>query len=131
MTVLRHRAASTRTRWTRGAAAFMSLTLLSSIAVTACGAARPAGQGDEQRAIAESDLARDALQRGRLREALGHTEKALELDEDNADAAYLEAIVLLGFCASDVRSTDCRFERAEKMARKALAVSPEMRDAKN
>lgn len=120
-----------RTRWNRGAAACVSLASLVSIAVAACGAARPAEQGDEQRSVAEYDLARDALQSSRLREALGHVEKALELDEDNADAAYLGAVVLLGFCAGDVRSTDCRFERAEKMARKALVANPEMRDAKN
>jgi type IV pilus assembly protein PilF len=128
MTFTRHRTASARTRWTRGAAAFVSLV---SIAVVACGAAQPAGQGSEQRSIAEYDLARDAFQRNRLREALGHVETALELDEDNADAAYLGAVVLLGFCAGDVRSTDCRFDRAEQMARKALATNPEMRDAKN
>ncbi|AUX21063.1 hypothetical protein SOCEGT47_015410 [Sorangium cellulosum] len=97
----------------------------------ACGGAQPVAQADETRALAEYDLARDAFQNGRLREALAHVERSLSLDEDNADAAYLGAVVLLGFCASDARSSDCRFDSAEKMARRALDANPEMRDAKN
>jgi Tfp pilus assembly protein PilF len=107
----------------------------------ACGAAQAgsssdvsgaAGAGsDEQRSTAEYDLAREAFQSGRLREALGHVEKALTFDEENGDAAYLGAVILLAFCAADERSSDCRFEEAEKFARAALEARPEMRDAKN
>lgn len=85
----------------------------------------------DQRGVAEYDLARDAFQNARLREALEHIQKALKLDEDNADAAYLGAVVMLQFCAVDETSTDCRFNEAEKYAKQALAASPEHRDAKN
>jgi Tfp pilus assembly protein PilF len=102
-------------------------------AVAGCGASRGAGAAPstDQRSLAEYDLGRDAFQNGRLREALDHVQKALELDSDNAEAAYLGAVVLLGFCAKDERSTDCRYPDAEKLARKALDASPDMRDAKN
>ncbi|MFO0756850.1 MAG: tetratricopeptide repeat protein [Byssovorax sp.] len=60
-----------------------------------------------------------------------HVEKALALNEDNADAAYLGALVLLQFCAVDEQSSDCRFNEAEKYARKALDAMPDHRDAKN
>ena len=80
---------------------------------------------------AEYDLGRDAFQTGRLREALSHVQKALDLDDDNADAAYLGTVVLLQFCAKDERSSDCRFVEAERLARAALEAAPEMRDAKN
>ncbi|WP_044247588.1 tetratricopeptide repeat protein [Chondromyces apiculatus] len=96
-----------------------------------CAAAQPGGVGDEQRSLAEYDLARDAFQNGRLREALAHIEKSLDLDEENADAAHLGALVMLMFCASDARSSDCRFDEAERMARRAIEIRPEMRDAKN
>jgi tetratricopeptide (TPR) repeat protein len=85
----------------------------------------------EQRAVAEYDLARDAFQSMRLREALEHVERSLKLDDNNADAAYLGAVTLLQFCALDETSSDCRFKDAEKYAMRALAASPEHRDAKN
>jgi Tfp pilus assembly protein PilF len=108
-----------------------SLLSLSPLALAACGGAQPAAQSSDARSIAEYDLARDAFQRSRLREALAHVEEALSLDEDNAEAAYLGALILLGFCAGDAHSSDCRFDSAEKMARRALEANPEMRDAKN
>ncbi len=132
--------AATRAGCIRGAAVVSSLCSLLSVAsvasvasftLAACGGAQPAAQADETRSIAEYDLARDAFQHGRLREALAHIEQALALDEDNAEAAYLGALLLLGFCAGDAQSSDCRFDSAEKMARRALEANPEMRDAKN
>ena len=66
------------------------------------------------------DVARDAFGRGQLREALAKVDQALEMDESNADAAYLGAIILLDFCARDAASTDCHFEAAEKYARRAV-----------
>ncbi|WP_437939941.1 tetratricopeptide repeat protein [Sorangium sp. So ce341] len=132
MTSQRHMTAATRAGCIRGAAVVLSLgSLLAPIALAACGGAQPAAQADETRSLAEYDLARDAFQHGRLREALAHVEKALALDEDNAEAAYLGALILLGFCAGDAHSSDCRFDSAEKMARRALEANPEMRDAKN
>src|SRR5262249_9568601 len=64
---------------------------------------------------------------------LDHVQKALSFDEDNADAAYLGATVLLQFCAMDagMQSSDCRFADAEKYAKQALKTNPDMRDAKN
>ncbi|WP_437637905.1 tetratricopeptide repeat protein [Sorangium sp. So ce854] len=123
--------AATRAGCIRSAAAVLSLWSLLPLSPAACGGAQPAAQAGEARSVAEYDLARDALQRGQLREALAHVEEALSLDEDNAEAAYLGAVILLGFCAGDARSSDCRFDSAEKMARRALEANPEMRDAKN
>jgi len=85
----------------------------------------------EQRSTAEYDLARDAFQNNRLREALDHVQKAMRLNDENADAAYLGAVVLCQFCALDEASSDCRFKEAEGFAKKALAAAPEHRDAKN
>jgi Tfp pilus assembly protein PilF len=101
--------------------------------VWACGTAdgRAEVASAEQKAVAEYDVANDAFRRGRLREALEHAGKAIELDEDNADAHYLTAVVLLAFCAADERSSDCRFPEAEKSARAALAANAELREAKN
>jgi len=77
------------------------------------------------------DVARDAFGRGQLREALAKVDQALEMDESNADAAYLGVIILLDFCARDADSSDCHFESAEKYARRAVRAKPEMRDAAN
>ena len=110
---------------------FACVTSLGLLALLGCGAAQGGGQGSEQRSVAEYDLARDAFQNGRLREALAHVEQSLEHDEDNAEAAHLGALVLLNFCALDTRSSDCRFDEAERMARRALDAQPDMREAKN
>lgn len=103
-------------------------------AASACSAAPGSSPEAAQRSIGEYDLAREAFQRGQLREALDHVQKSLDLDEENGDAAYLGAITLLAFCAAvedPKASTDCRLEDAERFARQALEVNPEMRDAKN
>ncbi len=85
----------------------------------------------DARSVAEYDVARDHFGKGQLREALTKVEEALDLDESNADAAYLGSIIMLAFCARDPGSSDCRFETAEKYARQALEANKEMRDAKN
>ncbi|APR75003.1 TPR domain protein [Minicystis rosea] len=90
-----------------------------------------ASAGDEQRSLAEYDLAGDAFKHQKLREALDHIQKALKLNGDNADAAYLGATVMLAFCALDDKSPDCRLKEAEAFARRALEAAPEHRDAKN
>lgn len=108
----------------------LGAALLSTLA--ACGPATPAGAAaPEVRSVAEYDLAREAFGQGRVRQALGHVEKALELDDKNADAAYLGAVLHLSFCARDEGSPDCRFADAERFVRKALEIQPEMREAKN
>ena len=85
----------------------------------------------DQRSLGEYDLARDTFQAGKLREALDHVQKSLELDSDNADAAYLGAIIHLAFCNPDERATDCHFDQAERYAKKAIDANPDHRDAKN
>jgi Tfp pilus assembly protein PilF len=107
---------------------------LAATALVACSAAPSSSPDAVQQSLGEYDLAREALQRGRLREALEHVQKALELDEENGDAAYLGAITLLAFCAKaedPATSSDCHLQEAEEYARQALDVRPEMRDAKN
>jgi tetratricopeptide (TPR) repeat protein len=86
---------------------------------------------EEQRSLAEFDLANDARSKGQLREALDHVQRSLKLNPDNAEAAHLGAIVMLGFCALDVNSPDCRFKEAERYVRKALEIAPEHRESKN
>ena len=86
---------------------------------------------EEQRSISEQDLGADARQRGRLREAYEHVQRALKLNPDNADAAYLGTVVLMQFCALDEASSDCRLPEAERLARRTLEIAPEHRDAKN
>lgn len=88
-------------------------------------------QSPEAQSHAEHELAKDAYKKGRLRDVLGHVQKALEHDETNAEAAYLGASVHLQFCAADEKSSDCRWEDAEKYARIAVEANPDMRDAKN
>jgi type IV pilus assembly protein PilF len=105
---------------------------LSSIACAACtSATQNPAQSPEAQSHAEHDLAKDAYKKGRLREVLAHVQKAVQHDETNAEAAYLGASVYLRFCAADEKSSDCRWEDAEKYARMAVEANPDMRDAKN
>jgi Tfp pilus assembly protein PilF len=118
----------------RESAAFLASAACAVFAVCTTGAGcvrSPASPGDEQRSTAEYDLAGDALKNRRLREALDHVQRALKLNPDNADAAYLGSTVMLAFCALDDKSPDCRLKEAEVFARHALEASPEHRDAKN
>ncbi len=108
-----------------------SAVAVSSVLSSACAFRAPGSASDEQKSIAEYDLANDARVHGRYREAIDHVQQALKLNADNADAAYLGAAVLLSFCALDERSSDCRLREAEAYARKAMAAAPEHRDAKN
>lgn len=97
-------------------------------ALSGCGGAGPE---DVKVGEAEYGLANDAFHKGRYREALGHVSAALEHDEQNEDAAYLGAMVMLVFCANDEGSSDCRYDEAERFLRLALKADPEMRDATN
>jgi len=110
---------------------FVQALSLSLMVVLGCAGAQDHADAPDAKAVAEYDLARDAFQGGRLREALGHVEASLAIDEENPDVHYLGAVILLAFCASDEASTDCRFSDAEKHARAALVTAPDMRDAKN
>lgn len=86
---------------------------------------------EDPKARAEYDLARVSFQQGMLREALGHVEASLRIDNADPEVHYLGAVILLAFCAGDETSPDCRFEEAERHVRQALETAPEMRDAKN
>ncbi|HEY8943970.1 MAG TPA: tetratricopeptide repeat protein [Polyangiaceae bacterium] len=90
----------------------------------------PGAQDPVRQAENEYDIARDLwLNRGQLREALEHALKAVELDEDNADAQHLTALLYLDFCAR--RPGECRLEDAERHARKAVEIRPDFREARN
>ena len=101
------------------------------VAASGCAAGSGSAQNPDQRSIAEHDLAADDFKRGRLREALDHVEKALKIDDANADAAFLGASILLAFCNGNESSGDCHLGEAEAYAKKTLENNPEHRDAKN
>lgn len=107
-----------------------ALACLLSLQGMGCGGAQVRTEEDPK-ARAEYDLARVAFQAGSLREALGHVEASLRIDDADPEVHYLGAVILLAFCAKDETSTDCRFGDAERHARQALESAPEMRDAKN
>jgi len=96
-----------------------------------CAGAQLRTDEEDPKARAEYDLARVAFQQGSLREALGHVEASLRIDDADPDVHYLGAVILLAFCAKDETSPDCRFAEAERRVRQALQFAPEMRDAKN
>src|SRR5690606_19730805 len=81
-------------------AGIAALQIACIVAVGACSAAQSPGGGrdDEGRSLAEYDIARDLwLNRGQRREALDHVLEALELDDENAEAAHLAALIYLDF----------------------------------
>jgi tetratricopeptide (TPR) repeat protein len=80
----------------------------------------------------EYDVARDLwLRQQRPREALAHGLRAVELDEENADAAHLVALIYLQFCSTSPNSEDCRLDQAEQFARRAAEARDSFREAKN
>lgn len=87
-------------------------------------------QDPERQSVAEHDLAADLwLRRGQPREALEHALRAVELDEKNAEATHLVALLYLDFCR---RSADeCRLAEAARYARMAIDSKPDFREAKN
>jgi Tfp pilus assembly protein PilF len=100
--------------------------------LTACGSGSsgPAPQDPSRQSESEYDIARDLwLRRGQTREALEHALKAVELDDENADAQHLVALLYLDFCSQS--RDDCRLADAEKHARRALKLRPDFREAKN
>ena len=89
-----------------------------------------AGGDVETRSLAEYDLARDLwLNRGQPREALDHVLTAIELDDENADAAHLAALIYLDFCRQSADA--CRLKEAEAHARAALEAKSDYREARN
>lgn len=114
-------------------AASILLTLVAGLAAGSGGgcASSNAGGPADPRSTAIYDVAREAFGKGQLREALAKVDEALDIDADNADASLLGSVVMLAFCARDDSSSDCRYEKAESYARRAVASNPQLRDAKN
>lgn len=105
--------------------------LVGSVVVSCAGhGSGPGAQDPTRLAETEYDLARDLwLQRGQLRQGLEHALKATELDPENADAHHLVALLYLDFCARS--PSECRLAEAEKHAREALSIRPDLREARN
>jgi tetratricopeptide (TPR) repeat protein len=81
--------------------------------------------------VSEYDLARDAwLRRGTPREGLKHALEAVELDDDNADAHHLTALIYLDLCQLPGRE-NCQLDEAKKHAERALRLKPDYREARN
>ncbi len=96
-----------------------------------CAPATGEGARDPDRmSESEYDIARDLwLRRNSPREALDHALKAVELNDENADAAHLVALLFMDFCSKSQQ--ECRLGEAEKHARLALAAKSDYREAKN
>jgi Tfp pilus assembly protein PilF len=78
----------------------------------------------------EVDVATDLwIRQGKPREALEHALRAVNLDDENSEAPHLVALIYLDFCR--VSRDDCRLEEAEAHARRAIAIKPDFREAKN
>ncbi len=88
----------------------------------------PNGADPEKVSRAEYDLAQDEWKHGRLRSAMDHAIKASEADDMHAEAQHFVAILFLALCQTE---GDCRFEEAEKYAKKSVAADPEYRPAKH
>jgi Tfp pilus assembly protein PilF len=106
------------------------LPLLLVLASCSGGGNGPRPQDASRQSESEYDIARDLwLRRGQTREALEHALKAVELDDENADASHLCALLYLDFCSQS--RDECRLGEAEKHARRALTLKPDYREARN
>jgi type IV pilus assembly protein PilF len=108
--------------------------LLAGLALSALAcASSSSGEGakdPERMSDSEYDVARDLwLRRSSPREALDHALKAVELNEENADAAHLVALLYMDFCSRSPE--ECRLAEAEKHARLALKARADYREAIN
>ncbi|MBK8998224.1 MAG: tetratricopeptide repeat protein [Myxococcales bacterium] len=103
------------------------------LAVGACtgkGSNTPGGGDPERMSESEYDIARDAfLRQKNPRQALDHALKALDLNEDNFEAAHLVALIYLALCSTG--TDECRLGEAEKYARASLKAKEDFREAKN
>ncbi len=105
---------------------------MAALSLAACGPGGGGSGAQDPTRMSESeyDLAKDLwLRRGELRDALGHALKAVELDDQNAEAEHLVALLYLDFCSRS--SQDCRLPEAEKHARRALSLNATLREARN
>jgi type IV pilus assembly protein PilF len=110
----------------------LSAALCAALSVNCSSGSRtgPGARDPERMSESEYDIARDLwLRRNQPREALAHALKAVDLDDSNADAAHLVALLYLDFCSRG--PAECRLKEAEKHARLAVNDKPEFREAKN
>jgi type IV pilus assembly protein PilF len=114
-----------------------SLSCALAIGVLAVGLSCAAGRGKgptgldaEKQSESEYDIARELLLTRRdPRGALGHVQKATELNEENAEAHHLAALIYLFFCSTS--ALDCRLPEAERSARRAVQIKADFREAQN
>lgn len=103
------------------------------LAVLSCSAPQAragASRSPESQSIAEYDIARDLwLTRGQRRQALKHVLHAIELDDENADAEHLAALIFLDFCEKS--KSECQLGNVEGHARRALVLNAEFLEARN
>jgi type IV pilus assembly protein PilF len=85
----------------------------------------------DPQSVAIYDVANDEFRKGNLREALAKVNESLKVDSDNSDASHLGALIYLAFCARDTNSSDCRFDEAERLAKRAVSDNADNREAKN
>jgi Tfp pilus assembly protein PilF len=84
----------------------------------------------ERQSVAEHDLATDLwIRRNEPRLALQHALKAVELDEGNAEAEHLVALLYLDFCRRS--PSECHLAEAARYAKMALENKHDFREAKN
>ena len=91
----------------------------------------PKAEEADPRSQAILDVAYDEFRATNFRASLNHVVESLEIDDANADAAYLGALIHMAFCERDAASSDCRYEDIERYARRALLLRSDMRDARN
>ncbi|MDX2055920.1 MAG: tetratricopeptide repeat protein [Polyangiaceae bacterium] len=90
----------------------------------------PPGSDPERMSQAEMEVARDLwLRQSQPREGLKHALRAADLDDANAEAAHLVALMYLDFCQRN--ADECRLSEAEKYARAALNARNDFREARN
>jgi type IV pilus assembly protein PilF len=111
----------------------VATTMLAGFGLGACassGGPHHPAQSESAQSAAELDLAADLwLRRGQPRQALEHALRAVALDDENAQANHLVALLYLDFCR---RNTDeCRLADAERHARAAFQEDANLREARN
>jgi len=108
----------------------VALLLPLALACSSSTGSGPAAQDPSRQAETEYDVAKDLwLRRGDPRGALEHALKAAELDDSNAEAEHLVALLYLDFCSRN--AAECRLPLAERAARRAIDVRSDFREAKN
>src|SRR6188472_1581813 len=116
----------------RRAGSMVLYAALLAISAFACSGSSgaPGAKDPAQQSESEYDVARDLwLRRGQTRDALEHALKAVELDDENADACHLVALLYLDFCSKS--ADECRLSEAERFGRRALQLKPDFREARN